>query len=410
MMSFDGRRAIAGGGLLHQFGLRKMNTDKQPRRLRVLQVVDGFRMGGAENKLWELIERLDRNKYEILLATVGPGGPLRPQFEKLGIEIFDYCRRWAFDPLPFFRLYHLMKERRIDIVQTTLFWADVIGAIAAKMAGVPAILSWETVSHEGDPYHNNLQRRGGYRVAMACADLIVAVSHEVKQSLVRRRGIPASKIRVIHYGVDLEQFHPNGQDSVLARRREIGVSPGSFLIGTVARLEPWKGHRYLVDAFAPLAPQFPDAHLVFVGDGSLRAELQAQVAARQLQNRVFFMGVRSDVAQWVNALDLFVLPSLPGEGLPNVLLEAMACRKPVIATRVGGVPELVKPGENGFLVPPGEVAPLRDALLQVLHDRTRLHQLGRNARATVENSFTLQQQIASFEETLDSLFDRKAQR
>ncbi|MDZ7267421.1 MAG: glycosyltransferase [candidate division KSB1 bacterium] len=386
------------------------HNERQSRRLRVLQVVDGFRMGGAENKLWELIARLDRNKYEILLATVGPSGPLRPRFEKLDIEIFDFCRRWSFDPQPLFRLYRLMKQRRIDIVQTTLFWADVIGAFAAKMAGVPAILSWETVSHEGDPYHNNVQRRSGYRLAMACADLIVAVSHEVKQSLVRRRGIPAGKIRVIHYGVDLEQFHPNGRDTVLAKRRELGIHPESFLLGTVARLEPWKGHRYLIEAFAQLAPQFPDVHLVFVGDGSLRAELEAQAQRLGVRHRIFFLGVRQDVAQWVNAIDLFVLPSLPGEGLPNVLLEAMACRKPVIATRVGGVPELVRPGENGFLVPPGEVAALREVLQQVLRDRSCLAQLGRNARATVENSFTLQQQIAAFEETLDTLFARKSQR
>lgn len=399
---------MLGETVYHCLIMTMKSDTKKSRRLRVLQVVDGFRMGGAENKLWELIERLDPNKYEIMLATVGPGGPLRPQFEKLGVEIFDFCRRSAFDPMPFFKLYRLMKERRVDLVQTTLFWADVIGATAAKLAGVPAILSWETVSHEGDPYHNNLQRRGGYRLAMSCADLIVAVSHEVKQSLVRRRGIPEEKIRVIHYGVDLEQFHPNGQDARLAKRQEIAVPPDSFMIGIVARLEPWKGHRNFIDAFAQVAAQFPDVNVVCVGEGSLRPELEALAKAKGLQHRIFFMGVRKDVAQWVNAIDLFVLPSLPGEGLPNVLLEAMACRKPVIATQVGGVPELVKDGENGFLVPSGNIAALRTALEQALRDRERLKLLGKNAQATVEKSFSLQQQISSFEETLDSLYARKA--
>ncbi len=387
----------------------KKNTGKPARRLRVLQVVDGFRMGGAENKLWELIERLDHNKYELLLASVGPSGPLRPQFEKLGIEIFDFCRRRAFDPRPFFSLYRLMRERRIDVVQTTLLWADVIGVTAAKLAGVPVILSWETVSHAGDAFHNNLQRRSGYRLAMACADLIVAVSHEVKQSLVQRRGIPAGKIRVIHYGVDLEQFHPNGRDALVEKRREIGLGPESFLIGTVARLEVWKGHRYLIEAFAPLAESFPDAHLVFVGEGTLRPELEAQARALRLAHRVFFLGARQDVAEWLNAIDLFVLPSI-SEGLPNVLLEAMACCKPVIATRIGGVPELVQSGENGFLVPPGEAAPLREVLRQVLAHRAQLNRLALSGRATVESSFSLQQQVAAFEETFDTLFARKARR
>jgi glycosyltransferase involved in cell wall biosynthesis len=376
-------------------------------RLRVLQIVDGFRMGGAENKLCELIQRLDRNKYEIMLANVGPTGPLQAHFEQLGIELFDFRRCWAFDPWPFAKLYRLMQQRRIDIVQTTLFWADFIGAMAAKLARVPVILSWETVSHEGDPYHNNFQRRNGYRLAMKCVDLIIAVSHEVKESLIRRRHIPAEKIRVIHYGVDFAQFHPNGRDIVLAKRQEIGVQPGHFLIGIVARLEPWKGHRYFVEAFAEIALQFPEARVILVGEGSLRGELEQMTREKGLQGRLSFLGVRKDVAQLVNCLDLFVLPSLPGEGLPNVLLEAMACRIPVIATRVGGVPELVRDGQNGYLVPPGDAEALRTAFVQALSNRTRLQEIARAGRATVEEKFSLSQQIATFERTYDELYTRK---
>jgi glycosyltransferase involved in cell wall biosynthesis len=381
--------------------------ETQKFRLRILQIVDGFRMGGAENKLWELIRRLDRKKYEIMLANVGPTGPLQAQFEQLGIEIFDIRRRWAFDPLPFFKLYGLMRQRRIDIVQTTLFWADFVGAIAAKLAGVPVILSWETVSHEGDPYHNNFQRRNGYRLAMKCVDLVIAVSHEVKQSLVRRRGIPEEKIRVIHYGVDLAQFHPNGRDHVLAKRQEIGIRPEDFLIGVVARLEPWKGHRYFVEAFAEVARQFPDARVILVGDGSLRGELEAMAGERNLQDRILFLGIRKDVAQLVNCLDLFVLPSLPGEGLPNVLLEAMACGKPVIATQVGGVPELVHDSQNGYLAPPGDAETLRDTLERALCNREKLKQLARAGQETVQKNFSLNQQIAKFENTFDELYMKK---
>ncbi len=374
---------------------------------RVLQIVDGFRMGGAENKLWELIQRLDHHKYEIMLANVGPTGPLQAQFEQLGIELFDFRRRWAFDPLPFLKLYRVMRQRRIDIVQTTLFWADFIGATAAKCAGVPVILSWETVSHEGDPYHNNFQRRNGYRLAMKCVDLIIAVSQEVKESLICRRHLPAEKIRVIHYGVDLEQFRPNGRAPRLAKRQEIGAQPEHFLIGIVARLEPWKGHRYFIEAFAEIAPRFPEANVILVGEGSLRSALEQMTREKNLQGRLSFLGVRKDVAQLVNCLDLFVLPSLPGEGLPNVLLEAMACRIPVIATRVGGVPELVRDGQNGYLVPPGDADALRATLVRALSDRARLQEIARAGRATVEENFSLHQQIATFEQTYDELYTRR---
>jgi glycosyltransferase involved in cell wall biosynthesis len=378
-----------------------------PRRLRILQIVDGFRMGGAENKLWELIERLDAQKYEILLANVGPTGPLQSQFEKLGIEMFHFPRRFSFDPLPLLQLRRLIRGRQIDIIQTTLLWADIIGGLAAWWAGAPAIISWETVTHNGDPYHGNLQRRLGYEWAMKHCDLIVAVSHEVGDSVRQQRRIPPEKIRVIHYGVDLQKFFPRGQEAVLAKRWELGATSADLLIAIVARLEPLKGHRYFIEAFAPLVKQFPQVHAIFVGDGSLRHELEQQVQQLGLGNHLKFLGVRKDVPDILCAVDLLVLPALGGEGLPNVLLEGMACAKPVIATRVGGVPELVREGENGYLVPPEDVPALQKALAHVVADRQRLRRMAAAARRIVENEFSLRLQVSRFEEVFDRLAAEK---
>lgn len=377
--------------------------NENPQKIKVLQIVDGYRMGGAENKLLELIERLDQKKYEIILANVGPEGPLQPRFEALGVEIFNCPRKFAFDPMPLFRLHRFIRRRRIDVVQTTLFWADFIGTIAAKLAGAPLVLSWETVSHEGDPYHNNFQRRTGYKFMARFNDLIVAVSHEVKHSLITRRKIPAEKIQVIHYGVDLDKFHPNGKDVTGSLRRSFGFAPDDFLIGIVARLEPWKGHSIFVEAFAKIAADYPQVKVVFVGDGSLKLSLQAQVQSAQLQDRIRFLGVRQDVADILNTIDLFVLPSRPGEGLPNVLLEAMACKKPVIATNVGGVPELVRNGENGYVVPSGNVDALASAMEKIISDKRHLRQLAENALKTVTDEFSLRNQLQAFEKIYDSV-------
>jgi len=374
-----------------------------PRRLRILQVVDGFRMGGAENKLWELIERLDTEKYEILLANVGPTGPLQSQFEKLGIETFHFPRRFGFDPLPLWRLRRLIQSRQIDIVQTTLLWADIIGAFAAKWAHAPAMISWETVTHNGDPYHNNLQRRIGYERAMKHCDLIVAVSHEVGDSLQQWRRIPAEKIRVIHYGVDLQKFSPKPHEENLAKRQELGFATTDLLIAIAARFEPLKGHRYFVEAFAQVAQQFPQTRVVFAGDGSLRGELAEMVQRLSLDNRIKFLGMRKDVPAILSCIDLMVLPALGGEGLPNVLLEGMACGKPVIATRVGGVPELVRDNENGYLVPPEDVTALQTALTRALSDRENLRRMSAAARRAVENEFSLNLQVERFEEVFDRL-------
>ncbi|MGH7598330.1 MAG: glycosyltransferase [bacterium] len=385
-----------------------MNIKKEwPRRLRILQIVDGFRMGGAENKLWELIERLDTKKYEIVLANVGPTGPLQSRFEKLGVEMFHFPRRFSFDPLPLLQLRRMIRSRQIDVIQTTLLWADIIGGFAAWLSGVPAMISWETVTHNGDPYHNNFQRRFGYEWAMKHCDLIVAVSREVGDSVQQQRRISPQKIRVIHYGVDLQKFFPRDKKAKLAKRRELGISAQDLLVAIVARLEPLKGHRYFIEAFAPLVKQFPQVQAIFVGDGSLRHELEQQTQQLGLGSHIKFLGVRQDVSDILSAIDLLVLPALGGEGLPNVLLEGMACAKPVIATRVGGVPELVREGENGCLVPPEDVPALQKALAHAIADRQRLSRMAAAARRIVENEFSLRLQVSRFEEIFDRLATEK---
>ncbi|MCG3121278.1 MAG: D-inositol-3-phosphate glycosyltransferase [bacterium] len=377
------------------------------RRLRVLQVVDGFRMGGAENKLVELIAHLDKKNFEVMLANVGPLGALAEKFNQLGVETFHFPRRFAFDPVPVWRLAKLMRQRQIDVVQTTLLWADIVGPVAATLAKVPVVLSWETVSHEGNPFHNNLQRRIGYQWAMKWVDVIVPVSDEIRRSLIRRRHIPEDKIRVIHYGVDLQKFRSNGEAAVSAKRAEIGVAADTILLGVVARLEPPKGHRYLLEALPEVVKKYPQVHVILIGDGALRRELEAQAQQLAISAHVTFLGARHDVNDLLNAIDLFVLPSI-SEGLPNVLLEAMACRKPVIASDVGGIPEVVQHGENGYLVAPGDAAALRETLLRSLAERTHWQRFAQRARHTVETSFSLEYQMARFESTYAEFYARKS--
>jgi glycosyltransferase involved in cell wall biosynthesis len=358
-------------------------------------------MGGAENKLLELIERLDHKKYELMLANVGSGGPLQVQFEKLGIEIFNFPRKGSFDLRCCFKLYRLMRKKRVNIVQTTLFWADFMGTIAARFARVPLIISWETVSHSGNPYHNSFQRINGYRLMAKLASLIIAVSNEVKDSLIRQRRVNPNKIRAIHYGVDLEKFRPNGYEKHMSQRRAMNIGADAFLVGIAARLERWKGHSVFIKAFAELASRFENVQVILIGDGSLRDQLEKMVRDLNLQNRIQFLGIRSDIVDLLNCIDLFVLPSLPGEGLPNVLLEAMACKKAVIATNVGGIAELVRSGENGFVVESANTDELKSALEKVLVDPNYLNQLSENALKTVTNEFSLQKQVAAFEEVFD---------
>ena len=371
-------------------------------KIKVLQVVDGFRMGGAENKLWELVERLNPERFESYIANVGPSGPLEARFSDLGVPIYQCQRRHRFDVMPILKLKKIMRQHKIHIVQNTLFWADVVGSMAARWAKVPAVVSWETVTHAGNPYHRSWQRRAGYRFSMRFADRVVAVSHEIKDSLIRERGLPEYLIEVIHYGVDLSKFAPNGK--LQDKRAELGLNSSGLLVGIVARLEEIKGHTDFVEAFARIAANFTDVTAIFVGDGSQRAALEKQVADRGIKDRVHFLGIRKDVTELLNAMDVFVLPSIGGEGLPNVVLEAMACGKPVVATQVGGTPEAVHDGENGFIVPPRDIDGLQHALEKILLDRGMIKRFSKRSREIAEQEFSLEKQVGNFENLYSKLY------
>lgn len=374
-------------------------------KIRVLQVVDGFRMGGAENKLWELVEHLDPQKFESYVANVGPSGPLADRFKGIDVPVFDCSRKHRFDMAPIFKLRKIMRQHKIDVVQNTLFWADVVGSIAARLAGVPVVISWETVTHEGNPYHAQLQRRFGYQIAMKFTDCVAAVSHEIKRSLQSRRKLPPEMIEVIHYGVDLEKFSPD--DTKAVKREELGFSANDVAIVIVARLEKVKGHTYFIDSFSKIAAKYPQARAIFVGDGAERAHLEKQAQAAGLNGQLRFLGIRHDVPQILNAVDFFVLPSIAGEGLPNVVLEAMACCKPVVAADVGGTAEAVADGQNGFVFPPKDVDKLAAALEKLIADQKLLQDYSAKSRQIAETDFSLAREVNAFQKLYLKLLAEK---
>lgn len=370
-------------------------------KLRVLQVVDGFRLGGAETKLLELIKKLDRSRFAPAVANVGPGGPLESAFKELDCPVHDFRRRHRFDLHPFRQLYRLIRQQRIQVVQTTLFWADFAGTLTAHLAKAPVILSWETVSHEGNQFHHKWHQRAGYRFAMRFASGVVAVSNEIKTSLMQRRNLPAAKVHVIPYGVDLQRFSANG--AMDTARHELQLDPQQVVIGVVARLEKVKGHEYFIAALRKVVDRYPNAVAVLIGDGEQRPHLEALMAQHSLQAHLRFLGFRNDVQHLLRAIDLLVLPSI-SEGLPNVILEAMACGKPVVASNVGGIPEAVRPGQNGLLVAPRDVDGLAQAMEQLVALPEKRRELGQQGRRIVEQEFSLQSQVSRFEQLYESLY------
>ena len=369
----------------------------QRRKLNMLQMVNGFAIGGGEMKLLELVENLDRDRYNITVCSVGQGGPLQQDFEKLGDDVVVFDKKFSFDLSLVFKVARLMKEKNIDLLQTTLFYADVIGAYAAAMANVPVVISWEAVSH---PYR--ARHMLSYKMAMRKIDVVVAVSNAIRKQVMEERGVPSEKARTIHYGIDLEKY----THSDTLKRKDIGLEDSDLVLGTVARYTDQKGHTYLIDAAPGIVEKFPNAHFVFVGDGPNREDMEAQIKKLGLERNFHLLGFRKDVVDLLNLFDVFVLPSLY-EGLPNVVLEAMACARPIIATGVDGTAEAVEDGECGYIVPPKNPQALTERINHLIASPDLMRRMGDASRKRVETHFSLEKQIRQFEELYDELIARK---
>jgi len=359
-------------------------------KINVLQLVEGFNFGGAETKLLELVRHMDRDRFATTVISLGLGNEIEDKFHQLDCPVMTFQRRNKIDLSLLGRLTEFITKQKIDIVMSTLFYADILGALAAHRGGAKAMFAWETIS---SPKWLVPHRFVAYHFVLRHIDRVISVSHATATWLREKRKVPAKKIIVIPYGVDLDRFQSSRKSLT---RESIGVKPDDVLIGQVSRLNEQKGHKYLVEAAFKIVKHIPNARFVLVGDGPLRGDIEDQIKRLDLSKHFILLGFRQDVPDILALLDYFVLPSLY-EGLPNVILEAMAARLPIIATPVDGTKEAILDGESGILVPAGNVNALVEKLCQLNSNPTVAAQLGENARKRVESHFSLGKQVTDFE-------------
>ena len=283
------------------------------------------------------------------------------------------------DLVAFLKIYGLLRRQRFDLVHTHTSKAGILGRVAARLAGVPHIVH----TPHGQAFNGYAGKvlTGLFvlleRWAATFTDRIIGLTdQEIRDNLERRIGEPHQFVN-IPSGIDLKWFESSGREAAEVKA-SLGLLPSARLIGSVGRLEPIKGHEYLLDAFATLAPRFPDIHLALVGDGELLPELRSRAENAGLTERVLFLGWREDVPSLLQAFDLFVFPSL-SEGMGRALVEAMAAGLPVVATRVCS--EVLAEGEAGYLVEPASAASLAAGIETLLLDpelHSRLVKAGRD--------------------------------
>ncbi|MFM8323068.1 MAG: glycosyltransferase, partial [Chloroflexota bacterium] len=300
-------------------------------RIRVLQLIDGLNIGGAEKLLCDLADGLQQHGLQVSVGYSTPG-PLASELAALGVRLQRLPRLARVDPLLLGGMLRLVRREQPHIVHTHLFKSDFHGRLAARLAGVPVVVS---TLHNNDAWVSRPIFGRLYGATARFADRLIAVSEEVRQYQLQHTGVPAEKIIAIPNGVDVRRFAPQPAERQ-AVRQAFGVPEHAPLFGVIGRLKPQKDHAAFLQAAALVLQQLPEARFLVVGDGPLRADLEAQAAGLGLPPALTFAGLRQDMPAIYAALDVLVFSSR-WEGLPVTLLEGMAASLPVAATAVDGI-------------------------------------------------------------------------
>jgi glycosyltransferase involved in cell wall biosynthesis len=359
---------------------------------------DSFVHGGTERQLVAALRHLDRSRYDLRVGCLKRRGPFLSEVEALGIPVEEYPLRslYGADTRAWSRkLTARLRAEQIDVVHAFDFYTNVFAVPAARRAGVPAVLASRR-ELAGD---RSFAKRLAIRYACQRAHAIVANSRAAGASLTSLFGDAGEKVAVIHNGIDPAEFQPSRSPADV--RAGLAIPADALLVGILSALRPEKQIDTFLRAAARVAQQLPAARFLLIGDGNERQKLEALARTLGIAGRVIFAGDRRDVPDLLAALDVFVLSSLT-ESFPNAVLEAMAASKPVVATRVGGTPELVEDGATGYLVPVGDDAAMAARVLELASDRALRRCMGAAGRVRAEREFT----PAQMARKLDDLYQR----
>ncbi len=355
--------------------------------LNVLQLIPTLDRSGAEKQMVLLATGLPRDRFWVEVAALTRLGPFESDLRAAGVPITSLGKRLKLDPGAFLRLVRLLKMKKFDVLQTWIFAADTYGRAAARLARVPVVVTAEMAV---DSWKGRAELAIDRRLAR-WTDRVVGNSEAVV-AFYRRAGIPEDRLAMIPSGIGDEKPPPVDPAEV---RAGFGWPSEAPLVLFAGRLAPQKGVDDLLAALDLLQYVRPDVRTLIVGDGPLRSQLEETAHAFRLDGQVRFLGHRDDVPRLLAAADLLVLPSRY-EGLPNVALEAMRFRKPVVATAAPGTTEVVQDGVTGLLVPIQHPPALAQAIRTVIEDRDLAHRLGAAGRARAETEFRADTMIARF--------------
>lgn len=374
---------------------RVQPISKDEEKIKIVHLVSTLGIGGLEMVVLDLARNADRDAFQLHVFCLGEIGALEPRFEAIGVpvESLNWSRRGRSRVI--LRLFKRLRELRPDVLHTHNPDPHLIGSLAAALARVPVLVH----TKHGRNYPNRPRAVRANRIASRLTNCIVPVSHDAARVARDVERVSPRKLHVIHNGVDLRRF---------AAPQRPERKPVSRAVH-VARLNIIKDQESLLRAARIVCDAAPDFRLELIGDGPKRAELEALHGELKLGDRVRFAGFRDDVQRILSESDLFILSSI-SEGISITLLEAMAAGLPVVATDVGGNPEIVVDGETGLLAPARSPEKLAAAILELIHDPERASRMGQAGRRRVEEEFDVRRVARKYEDIYVSCLDAGGRR
>jgi glycosyltransferase involved in cell wall biosynthesis len=379
-------------------------------KCNILYVIENIEFGGGERVFSQIIRGLDKERFGVFVAS-NPGGIYEKKLTEVGIKINPVRMTNRYNLGIISRLKKIIKTKDVRIVHSQGGRADFFARIAARIANVPIIISSMAMLVEG--YDVSRSRKGLYvlidRWTERWVNKFTVLSEAMRRSLIERHKIPPENIVKIYNGIEIEEYNPDLKEirnKKLEVRRELGLKNDVPVIGAIGRLVWQKGFEYLIRAAPEVLKKCPEARFLIVGEGPLQNELILTSEKLNVADRIIFSGFRNDIKEILASIDVLAMPSLL-EGLPMVLLEAMAMAKPIVATRIDGITEVLENSKTGLLVPAKNSHALAEAIVGILDDKAKANFFGQNAREAAKEKFSVKKMVEQIESAYEKLLHEK---
>lgn len=365
-------------------------------KLNILQFTSTSYPGGSETVLAYIAKNLDPQRFNSLVCVIDEGW-LTEYLGKLDVRYLIVENKRTVDLAFLANIVRLIKNEKIDLIHAHEFETNFYGSLAARVAGIPMI---GTIHGKGY-FTEKKYRRLAYKVAIALSRRTIAVSEDLRQYLASELKLKNNhKLLTIYNGIDINKYSNCNPDPLLKTKLGIGIK--TLVAGTFGSLYEVKGIPVLLRAVKKVIKEVPDFKLIIAGTGDKDDELKMEAKTLGIMDAVMFLGLRDDIPQLLNITDLYVCSSF-SEGLSLSIMEAMATNKPIVATDVGGNPELITHGLNGLLVPPRNPVALAESIISLLKDNNIRMSMGKKGREIIENNFSLFNMIKNYQDLYNKL-------